>query len=227
MTKRKRGRQKGNAKGRTKPGRLTPTGGNTREAHETARRLHRQYRALQLYADHRLSMKAVADVLTSEGYACTAKTVSQDIYAQLDREAQESPRLARHVLQIEDRKLLQIERALLPLAMGEIPRDVKVTGRGKKQKRVSIPLKAETRTRIQMDALSSLRRNGESRRKLHGVDKQPDEGYVRIEAVVAMVRGLVNDVLGMNELNTELRRQLGEAMRRRFGVIDVTPTEAT
>lgn len=220
MTKAKRGRKKGNAKGRTKPGRLTPTGGNTREAHETARRLHRQYRALQLYADHRLSMKAVADVLISEGYPCTAKTVAQDIYAQLDRESQETRPMAQHVLQIEDRKLLQIERALLPLAMGDIPRDVKLQGRGKKQKRVSVPLKAETRTRIQMDALSSLRRNGESRRKLHGVDKQPDEGFIRVEQLMSTVRGLVGDMLLIAGENITLRQQLGDALRKRFGVLD-------
>lgn len=228
----KRGRKKQlNAKerrpGRTAPGPLTPTGGNTAEAKKQATAAMRRRRAMDLYVYQRLTMQQIADVLTADGLPCTNATVCNDIHRAFSEAKDETAAAARHGIDAEIRRLDQIDRQLMPLASGAPLSDSVRVGTGKKAKTVRVPVKAEPRSRLQLEALAQLRRNGESRRKLLGLDKQPDEGYVRVDAVVAMVRGLVNDVLAMNTVNVELRKQLGEAMRRRFGVIDVTPTEAT
>jgi len=229
---RKRGRKAAelNAKrpGRTAPGPLTPTGGNHREATDTAGRLERQRQAWDLYVYSRWSMQQIAEHLTAKGLRCSVGTVANDIHAYATEVRQETQATMRHGLDMELRRLDQIDRVLLPLAMGRIEGDhvntVVTQGKGKaaKQvtKRVEVPLKAEPRTRLQLEAIGQMRRTSESRRKLLGTDRQPDEGFVAVEQVVAMVRGLVSDVLAITAAHVEVRKQLGEAMRRRFGVID-------
>lgn len=222
--KRKRGRKAAplNAKrpGRTAPGPLTPTGGNHREATDTATRIERRRQAWQLYVYNRLPMQAIAEELTARGLPCTAGTVANDIHAYADEARQETQATMRHGLDMELRRLDQLDRQLLPLAHGKIEGDVKLTGRGKKQKRIELPVKAEPRTRMQLEALDKLRRNSESRRKLLGIDRQPDAGFVAIEQVISAVRGLVGDVLELTASNVTLRKQLAEAMRKRFGAIE-------
>lgn len=230
--KRKRGRKAApaNAKrpGRTAPGPLTPTGGNHREATETAARIERRKLAWDLYVYSRWSMAQIAAHLTAKGLKCSAFTVADDIHKSAAESRTETSMTMRHGIDIELRRLDQLDGALLPLAMGRIEGDrvetVVTQGKGKSKrevrKRIEVPLKAEPRTRIQLEAMEKLRRNSESRRKLLGTDRQPDEGFVAVEQVVAMVRGLVSDVLAITAAHVEMRKQLSEAMRRRFGVID-------
>lgn len=226
--KRKPGRKRGDAKGRTKPGPLTPTGGNHREATETAARIERQRQAWQLYVYERLPMRAIAEILSKRGLPCTTKTVGKDIHEMASEARTDTQATMRHGLDIELQRLDHMDRQLLPLAMGDLLADTVSTfvstGTGRrrvdKEVRVQVPLKVEPRTRLQLEALEKLRRNSESRRKLLGMDKQPDEGFVAVEQVVAMVRGLVSDVLAITAAHVEVRKQLGEAMRKRFRVID-------
>jgi hypothetical protein len=228
MTARKRGRKAGNAKhrrGRTAPGPLTPQGGNAREAAQQAIAAKRRARAMDLYVLQRLPMARIAEVLTAEGMPCTGKTVCTDIHRAFDECKAETAAIARHGIDAEIRRLDQIDRQLLPLATGMPLGDTVTVGTGKQRRSIDVPVKAEPRARLQLDALAQVRRNGESRRKLLGLDKQPDEGYVALDTVVAMVRGLVSDVLALTEAHLDLRKPIGDAMRRRFGVIDVDPVE--
>lgn len=225
----KRGRQRGNAKvrrGRTAPGPLTPTGGNKAEATQEATRNERRRQAWRLYVYERMSMQAIAEYLSANGMPCSNKTVCQDIHAMFEENKAEMQTTARHGIDMELRRLDQVDRQLMPLAAGAPMGDRVSVGTGKKKKTVHVPVKAEPRARLQLDALAQLRRNGESRRKLLGLDQQPDEGYVKVEHMVNMVRGLVTDVLVITSALPEIRKALAEAMQKRFGVIDVTPTEA-
>lgn len=223
MTKRKRGRKKAplNAKrpGRTAPGPLTPTGGNHKEATVEAARIERRRQAWELYVYHRWSMQQIATHLSATGLPCTPGTVANDIHAVAAEAKQETNATMRHGIDMELRRLDQLDRLLLPAAHGNISNTV-LKGRGKKRSAVQVPVKAEPRTRLQQDAIDSLRKNSESRRKLLGLDKQPDEGSVRVDALVGMVRGLVSDMLAIAGENVVLRKQLGDALRRRFGVLD-------
>lgn len=224
VTKAKRGRKKGNAKGRTAPGPLAKTGSNHAEAKDEAKRIERRRLAWNLYVYQRMSMAAIAEHLTRNGMPCTNKTICQDIHAMADEAKQETAATQRHGLDMELKRLDQLDRQLMPLAMGEIAPDrITVTvGRGKKQRRttVPVPVKSEPRTRLQLEAIEKLRRNGESRRKLLGIDKAPDEGYIPIDSMVALARGLVGDLLAIAGENAALRKQLADAMRRRFGAIE-------
>lgn len=234
MTARKPGRKKGDAKGKTKPGPLTPKGGNHKEATETAARIERQKQAWDLYVYQRLPMRRIAEILTDRGMKnCTTKTIGKDIHEMAQQAREDTQTTMRHGLDIELQRLDQLDRHLLPMAMGDIVPDrvttTVTTGKGAKAKSkqvtVPVPLKAEPRSRLQLEALEKLRRNSESRRKLLGMDKQPDEGFLALEQVVSMVRGLIGDVLEIAGSNLELRKQLHGAMSKRFGVIDVTPVE--
>lgn len=222
----KRGRKPGNAKrkGRTAPGPLTPTGGNHREAVETARRVERQSRAWRMFVYQRLSYREIAEVLTADGMVCTAKTIALDMRTMFNEVRNERTETRQAAPEVEEMRIAELDQALRPLAFGQL-NDVRMTGRGRKKKAVRVPVKAEASARIRMDAMAQLRRNGESRRRLLGLDKQPDEGYVKIEHMVNMARGLVTDVLIITAAVPEIRKALHEAMRKRFGVIDVTPTE--
>lgn len=219
--KRKPGRKPGDGKrkGRTAPGPLTPTGGNHREATETARRAERQRRAWHLFVYQRLSFREISEILTRDGLPCTTKTVGSDIHQMFDEVRAERASIRAVAPEVEEMRLAELDQVLRPLAMGELS-DVRMVGRGRKKSAVRIPLKAEATARIRMEAIGQLRRNGESRRKLLGLDKQPDDGYIAIEQVVAMVRGLVGDVLAITAAHADLRRQLADAMRKRFGVVD-------
>lgn len=222
--KRKRGRKAAplNAKrpGRTAPGPLTPTGGNHKEATDTAQRLERRRQAWELYVYHRWSMSQIAEHLSAHGLPCTPGTVANDIHAVADEARTETQATMRHGLDMELRRLDQLDRQLLPIAHGDIVPDTKPKGRGKKATLVPVPVKAEPRTRLQLEALDKLRRNSESRRKLLGMDRQPDAGFVAIEQVIAAVRGLVGDVLELTASNADLRKRLAEALRKRFGAIE-------
>lgn len=226
--RRKPGRKKGNVKGRTAPGPLTPTGGNHREATETAARLERRRQAWHLYVYERLPVTRIAEILTARGLPCIHKTVLKDLHDVAAEARQDSAATMRHGLDIELQRLDQMDRQLLPLALGQIEPDrVRVTtGRGKSKRTTTmpVPVKSEPRTRLQLEAIEKLRRNGESRRKLLGLDKQPDAGTVAIEQVVQAVRGLIGDVLSM-ALGPDERRQLADSMRRRFGVIEAEVVE--
>lgn len=222
----KRGRQKGNGKrkGRTAPGPLTPQGGNHKEATDTARRAERQRRAWQMFVYQRLSMREIAERLTFDGMECTAKTIALDIHQMFDEVKAERAATAMAAPEVEEIRINELDQALRPLALGELS-DVRMQGRGRKKKAVRIPLRTEASARIRMEAIGQLRRNGESRRKLLGLDKQPDEGVIAIERIIIAVRGLVSDVLAMT-LPADARKQLHDALRKRFDVIDVTPREA-
>lgn len=217
--KRKPGRKKGDAKGRTRPGKLTPTGGNHREATETAARAERRRQAWHLYVYDRLPMRRIAEILTGRGLPCTTKTIGQDIHQMFDEARAEQATIRTAAPEVEELRLSELDQVLRPLAMGELS-DARTTGRGRKKKVVRIPLKTEASARIRMEAIGQLRRNGESRRKLLGLDKQADEGTVRVDMLVGMVRGLVADMLVIAGENVALRKQLGDALRRRFGVLE-------
>lgn len=205
--------------GRTAPGPLTPTGGNHREATETAARIERRRQAWELYVYHRWSMRQIAQHLSANGLPCTADTVANDIHVVADESRKETSATMRHGLDMELRRLDQLDRLLLPAAHGNISNTV-LKGRGKKRKAEQVPIKAEPRTRLQQDAIDSLRRNSESRRKLLGIDRQPDEGVIKVDMLVGMVRGLVSDMLVISGENLSLRKQLGDALRKRFGVLE-------
>lgn len=218
---RKPGRKAGNAKrkGRTAPGPLTPTGGNHREATEATRRAERQRRAWNMYVYQRLSMREIAEILTADGLQCTAKTVAQDIHYMYNEVRAERSATVSAAPEVEEARLNELDQVLRPLAMGQLS-DMRTTGRGRKKTTVRVPLKTEASARIRMEAIGQLRRNGESRRKLLGIDKQPDDGVIPVEQVVAMVRALVGDVLAITAALPEVRKALAESMRRRFGVIE-------
>lgn len=231
-TKRKRGRKAAplNAKrpGRTAPGPMTPTGGNHREATDTAQRIERRKQVWNLYVFNRWSMQQIATHLSANGLPCTPGTVANDIHAVAAESKHETEATLRHGVDMELQRLDQLDRALLPVAMGNIDPDRITTfkGRGKKRKAttVQVPLKAEPRTRLQMDALEKLRRNSESRRKLLGTDRQPDAGVVALEQVVTAVRGLIGDVLAL-ALEPQARKSIADAIGKRFGVIEGEVTE--
>lgn len=228
MTKKKRGRKPGNGKrkGRTAPGPLTPTGGNHKEATDTARRAERQRRAWRMFVYQRLSMREIAEFLTADGLTCTAKTIALDIREMFEEAKNERRETMAAAPEIEDMRLAELDQALRPLAFGEV-HDVRMEGRGRKKKAVKVPLKAEASARLRMDAIGQLRRNSESRRRLHGLDKQSDTGLVAVEAIATIVRLLVGDILGITSDHPELRAPLATALKRRFGVIDVTPVRET
>lgn len=205
--------------GRTAPGPLTPTGGNHREATETAHRIERRRQAWQLYVYNRWSMREIAEYLSRNGLPCTTDTVSKDIYAMAAESKQETAATMRHGIDMELRRLDQLDRLLLPAAHGDIS-NVVLQGRGRKRKAVQVPIRAEPRVRLQQDAIDSLRRNSESRRKLLGTDRQPDAGFIAIGQVMGAVRGLIGDVLALTESNVALRKQLADSMRKHFGAID-------
>lgn len=205
--------------GRTAPGPLTPTGGNHREATDTAQRLERRRQAWDLYVYDRLPFTRIAEILTARGLQCNQGTVANDIHAVAAEARADTAATMRHGLDMELRRLDQLDRVLLPLAHGDIA-DVVTEGDGKDAKTRTVPLKLEPRTRLQIDAADKLRRNSESRRKLLGIDRQPHEGFVAVEQVVAMVRGLISDVLVLTADNVQLRKQFGDVLRRRFNVLE-------
>lgn len=233
--KAKRGRKKGNVKarsgkrrpGRTAPGPLTPTGGNKAEATGEATRRERKKLAWNLYVYERMTMQAIADYLTAQKMPCTAKTVCLDLHEMAEAASRETIKTQQHWLEMELARLDQLDRQLLPVARGEVSGDRVRIGTGKKQKTITVPVKAEPLARLRLDAASQLRRNGESRRKLLGIDQQPDAGYIPIETVASIVRLLVGDILGITSALPEVRSALATAMKKRFGVIDVTPERET
>jgi len=242
MTKRsakppgKRGRKPGNAKagkrrpGRTAPGPLTPTGGNKAEATQEAARRERKKLAWQLYVYERMTMQAIADYLSANKMPCTAKTVCKDIHEMADETTRETVQTQQHWLQMELARLDQLDRQLLPVARGEVSGDRVRIGTGKKQRTITVPVKSVPLTQLRLDAVSQLRRNGESRRNLLGVDQQPDAGYVPTSQVASIVSALVGDIIGITAAMPEIRTALAAALKKRFGVldaIDVTPERET
>lgn len=230
-SKAKRGRKKGNGKrkGRTAPGPLTPTGGNHREATGTARRAERQRRAWRMFVYQRMSMREIAEALTADGLDCTPKTIALDIHEMFAEVKAERASTRSAAPEVEEIRIDELDRALRPLAMGELS-DVRMEGRGRKKKAVRIPLRAEASARIRMEAIGQLRRNGESRRKLLGIDQQPDAGYVETARVAEIIRLLVGDIILITLATPEVRAALVAAFKKRFGVldvVDVTPTRET
>jgi hypothetical protein len=223
-----RGRKPGNAKerrGRTAPGKLTPQGGNHKESTETLTQAVRMARAVKLYTQDRLSMQAIADLLTSEGTPVTAKTICLDLHRAFDEANASKIKNVAIGQQLEAARLDHLDQQLLPIALGDVLPDKLKVGRGKTQRTVDKPLKQETLTRLRLDALAQLRRNGESRRKLFGWDATPDDGFIRVDQVVTMVRGLISDILELTEDNATLRRQVAKVMRQRFGLIEAHVVE--
>jgi hypothetical protein len=225
----KRGRKPGNANGRKKrvgrtaPGPLTPGGGNKTEALAEAGRRERKKLAWNLYVYERMTMQAIADYLTANRMPCTAKTVCLDLHEMAEAASRDTVKTQQHWLEMELARLDQLDRQLLPVARGEVKGDRVRVGTGKKKTMVTIPVKAEPLARLRLDAASQLRRNGESRRKLLGIDQQPDAGYVPTSQVASIVGALVGDIIAITAALPEIRAALAGALKKRFGVIDVTP----
>jgi len=232
MTKtkaKKRGRQRraSNVKNRNgaQPGPLTPTGKGGPPGHDEAtkagNRLLRQEKALDLYVFQRLTMQQIAKQLTAQGFPCTAKTVCLDIHAGVAASQERRDATAEHYRSVEGMRLDQLDRQLVPIAYDQLPPGAVVTvGKGDKAKLVEIPMKGEDRVRLRLQAISMLRQNSESRRKLFGLDMQASMG-ISEDQIGALLRGLTQDLLALDIIrsNDDLRQLIADAFRKRSGLL--------
>ena len=233
----KRGRKPGKGNGTrskgTQPGKRTPRGtgghGAKNESIETMTAATRREKAVELHIFQRLSLRQIKERLLSEyGYQTTEKTLSLDLNAALDEANANTVRNMQHGQALSALRLDQLDRQLVPIALGMLPPGKTVViGSGKGRKVVQIPMDGAEGLRLRMSAIEQLRKNDESRRKLFGFDAR-EEGGFSAEQVARLLTAVRSDLLEL-VTDQETRRAIAQALHRRSGllsgatVIDVQP----
>ena len=236
----KRGRQAGRGNNTrahgTAPGKRTPRGHTStaakHESIETMTAAMRREKAVELHIFQRLSLRQIKERLLSEfGYQTTEKTLSLDLNAALDEANANTVRNMQHGQAMSALRLDQLDRQLVPIALGMLPPGKsQVVGRGKERKVIQIPMDGAEALRLRMTAIEQLRKNDESRRKLFGFDAK-DEGGFSAEQVARLLTAVRSDLLELVQ-DPETRRAIAQALHRRSGllsgaaVIDVPSAEA-
>lgn len=184
MTKRKTGplarrgskpRQPGNVKLSKLTKRMAGGPPAHNEAVNTAIASKRRTRALELFTGQRLTLQQVADRLASEGIQTTAKTVCLDINKALEEQNRQRLDTVEHYQAVEGARLDQLDQRLLLIVFGDLPPgSVRWVGKGKNRRLIETPIDGADQVKLRLSALSELRRNSESRRKLFGWDAQQE-----------------------------------------------------
>jgi hypothetical protein len=204
--------------------RLRARQATVRAAQDYRRTLVAQYVCLQ-----RMTYRQCWEALAAQGIQTTLKTVCTDVQAILAEGLEARRASVAKWRELSAIRLDQIDRQLLPLAMGQFPPVKTVTiplvsdtTRDRKNGKTSMtkgklvvqqPLTQADGLRIQLEALKQLLRSDESRRRLYGVDAQPDHGTVS-EQVAAALQGITREMLLELSDQAEKRARIAAIIRR-------------
>lgn len=149
------------------------TGGHA-EAVRTLKRAQRKARVVTLYVEHELTMEQVVERLAAEGIETSLKTVCLDLHEALEAAEDQTLQTVQQLRQVEVRRTLRNDRAIIPLLYGNVPTKQRVVyaGKGKDKKPTVIaePVDPAVLVAAQTRAHQRLTDSGRYRAELLGLN---------------------------------------------------------